>query len=271
MVAISVIMPVYNPKNYKQFLNSVNSVLNQSYQDFEFIICDDGSNNGKTKIYLQRIKEIDSRIKIIGYKHNRGPAYARNQCIKLAKGKYIAFQDDDDISKKDRLKEEIFFLHNNPQYSFVGSRASVFDKNGVWGEYPVPEKPNKKDFLWNCPFANPTIMFRADVLKNIGGFRVAEETKKARAEDYDLFFRLYANGYRGYNIQRNLIYYRVEIENEKNKKYRSFSSRISESKVRYKGYKKLHILVRGIPFVIKPVIIGMIPAKIFYYIRKKKY
>lgn len=269
MPIISVVMPVYNPNNYKQLLKSVNSVLNQSYQDFELIICDDGSTNEKTKIYLQKIGKIDSRIRIIGYKHNRGAAYSRNQCIKLAKGKYIAFQDDDDISCKNRLEVEKEFLDKNSEYDFVGSKGKVFDHSKIWGEYSVPEKPQNKDFLWNSPFLNPSMMFRKEALKEVNGFRVAPETQ--RVEDYDLFFRLYANNYKGYNIQRDLVYYRIEIENEKGKKYRSFSNRISESRVRYKGYKRMHILLRGFPFVIKPLIVGMIPAKVFYYIRKKKY
>ena len=269
MVTVSVIMSVYNSDNYKQLYDSVNSILNQTYQDFEFIICDDGSSNNKTQMYLQKISKIDSSIKIIGYNQNKGLAYSRNQCIKLAQGKYIAFQDDDDISEQDRLKEELTFLDNNPQYSFVGSKAGVFDENGIWGEYKVPEKPTKKDFLWNSPFANPTMMFKADVLNIIGGFRVSEETR--RAEDYDLFFRLYASGYKGYNIQKKLLNYRIEIEKERNKKYRSIKDRIDEAKVRYKGFKNLHLGITAMPYVIKPIIIGLIPHKILYKIRKRNY
>lgn len=137
------------------------------------------------------------------------------------------------------------------------------------GEYRIPEKPQRKDFLWNSPFLNPSMMFRAAVLKNINGFKVSTENK--RAEDYDLFFRLYAKGYKGYNIQRKLFNYRIEIEDEKNKKYRPMKDRINEAKVRIKGFKMLHMSIRGIPFVIKPVLIGLIPHQIFYKIRRKQY
>lgn len=269
MPEISVIMSVFNAKDYDVFYRSISSILNQSYSNFEFIICNDGSTNKQTALFLNKIKEIDSRIKIIGYKKNRGLAYSRNKCISIAQGKYIAFQDDDDISCKNRLEVEKEFLDKNSEYDFVGSKGKVFDHSKIWGEYSVPEKPQNKDFLWNSPFLNPSMMFRKEALKEVNGFRVAPETQ--RVEDYDLFFRLYANNYKGYNIQRDLVYYRIEIENEKGKKYRSFSNRISESRVRYKGYKRMHILLRGFPFVIKPLIVGMIPAKVFYYIRKKKY
>lgn len=269
MPTVSVIMSVFNVKKYEYLLNSVNSILNQTYKDFEFIICDDGSTDIKTRKYLKEISKLDSRIRIIGYKKNHGLGYSRNECIRFSTGKYIAFQDDDDISKKERLKKEIIFLDSHPEYSFVGTQANVFDDKKIWGTYRVPEKPNKKDFLWNSPFLNPSMMFRTEVLKKIDGFRVAKETK--RAEDYDLFFRLYAKGYKGYNIQTILFNYRINIEDEKNKKYRPMKDRVSEAKIRYKGFKLLHLGMKSIPYIIKPIIIGLIPSHIFYIIRKSRY
>lgn len=266
---VSVVMSVYNPNSYQVLLDSVNSILNQTFKDFEFIICDDGSTDKRTDEYFKKIDRLDSRIKVIGYKHNHGLAYSRNQCLKISRGKYIAFQDADDISEPDRLKKEVFFLDHHLQYSFVGTNANVFDKNGVWGEYKNPEKPDKKDFLWNSPFLNPSMMFRGNALMAVGGFRVSSETK--RAEDYDLFFRLYAKGYKGFNIQEKLFNYRIEIENEKVQKYRPMSDRIQEAKVRYEGFKELKIGVKGIPFVLKPILIGVIPNKLFYFIRKHNY
>lgn len=269
MTKVSVIMSVYNADNYDKLLASVQSILNQSFKDFEFIICDDGSTNRETRKFLKMINNLDSRIKVIGYDQNRGLAYSRNQCIKISKGKYIAFQDDDDISDLNRLKKEVIFLDSHMEYSFVGTNANVFDESGVWGEYKNTEIPTKKDFLWNSPFLNPSMMFRTEVLKKINGFRVAKET--LRVEDYDLFFRLYAHHYRGYNIQQKLFNYRIEIEKEKNKKYRSMKYRINESKIRYKGYRNLGLTIVGIPFVIKPILIGFIPSRIFYLIRKNRY
>lgn len=269
MPEVSVIMSVYNADNYNILVDSVNSILNQSFKDFEFIICDDGSSNRETRRFLKKINDLDSRIKIIGYDQNRGLAYSRNQCIKISRGKYIAFQDDDDISEPNRLKEEVTFLNNHQQYGFVGTIANVFNKDGTWGKFETPERPTKKDFLWNSPFLNPSMMFRTNILKNIGGFRVTKETR--RAEDYDLFFRLYAKGYKGYNIQKKLFNYRIEIEKEINKKYRPMHDRINEAKIRMEGYKSLGISVIGIPFVIKPILIGLIPHKIFYLIRKRQY
>lgn len=262
-------MPVFNVENYTVLLDSVNSILNQTYKDLELIICDDGSTNLLTKKSLEKIAKLDNRIKLIGYKKNRGQAYARNKCIEISTGKYIAFQDSDDKSEPTRLEREIVFLSKNKEYSFVGTLANVFENDKVWGTFKVPKIPTKEDFLWNSPFLNPSMMFRANVLKKVHGFKVTKETR--RAEDYDLFFRLYAKGYEGYNIQEILFNYRIDIENEKHQKYRPMKDRINEAKIRYNGFKLLNLGLKSIPYIVKPIIIGLIPTNIFYKIRKHQY
>lgn len=268
MPKISVVMPVFNVEK-NVLLASTESILKQSFKDIELIICDDGSTNVNTKRALQEISKLDSRIKVLGYKVNHGQAFARNKCIETAQGQYVAFQDSDDISEPNRLEEEYVFLREHTEYGFVGSIGNVFEKNKVWGRFNVPERPIKNDFLWNSPFLNPSMLFKTDVLKKVHGFKVSKET--LRAEDYDLFFRLYAAGYKGYNIQHALVNYRIDIQNEKHKKYRPMSDRINEAKVRYSGFKSLNLGLKSIPYVVKPIIIGLIPTNIFYKIRKRQY
>ena len=178
--------------------------------------------------------------------------------------------DDDDFSVKDRFQIEFNFLEVHPEYSFVSSAYYIDD--GSTNKYrlkEMEEKPTKESFLWNSPFLHPCTMFRAEALRRASGYRVCQET--IRAEDYDLYMRMYALGMKGYNIQKKLFNYRIEIENEKNKKYRPMKDRISEAKIRYKGFKILHLGMKSIPYVIKPIIIGLIPAPVFYKIRKKQY
>lgn len=159
MPNVSIIMGVYNCKNYNLLRKSIDSVLQQTYRDFEFIICNDGSTNG-TLDELKKIAQSDSRIKIISYEKNRGLNHALNECLAVSQGKYIARQDDDVVSKPERLKKQVQFLDENREYAIVGTCADVFDNNGIWGEYTVPEKPQKGDFLWNSPFMHPTTMMR---------------------------------------------------------------------------------------------------------------
>ncbi|HFI0164118.1 TPA: glycosyltransferase [Streptococcus suis] len=268
MPRVSIIMSTYNSKDFNALKKSVVSIITQTFTDWEFLIYNDGSSDsGKTSEYLKHIEKLDSRIKIIECPQNYGLAYAKNQMIKLCKGEYITAQDDDDVSMPERIEKEVQFLDFHPEYKFVGTVAKVFDDGGVWGHYSLEEEPTKDSFLWNSPFLHPTVLFRKEVLMEIDGYRVAKETM--RVEDYDLFFRLYAKGYKGYNIQEDLFEYR--IENDRSKKYRPMTDRIQEAKVRYKGFKSLGILLKGIPYVIKPLLIGLIPQKIFYLIRKNRY
>lgn len=267
MPRVSVIMSIYNCRDYSQLRKSVQSILDQTYTDWEFIIYNDGSSDLKLQNYINSFSKLDERIRVINSKVNKGLAYAKNKMIDLANGEYITAQDDDDISMPERLSKEVNFLDSHPDYAFVGTLAKVFDKDGIWGTYDLEEIPNKDSFLWNSPFLHPSVMFRRESLNLAHGYRVAKETK--RAEDYDLFFRLYALELKGYNIQEYL--YEYQINNNPHQKYRPMSDRIQESIVRYKGYKALKMRIKGIPFVIKPILIGLIPQKIFYFIRKKNY
>ena len=243
MPNVSIIMGVYNCKNYNLLRKSVESILQQTYKDYEFIICNDGSTNN-TLEELKKIAQSDSRIKIISYEKNRGLNHALNECLAVSQGKYIARQDDDDISKPERLKKQVQFLDENPEYAIVGTCADVFDDNGIWGEYTVPEKPQKGDFLWNSPFMHPTTMMRKGDLLSGGG-------------------------YRGYNIQEKLYYYRI-VRDEKNK-HRPMKYRVDEMIVRFRGYRNMGILLKGMPYVFKPIIIGLIPQSILKQIKQSRY
>ncbi len=266
MPKVSVIMGIYNCKNYELLDQSIDSILKQTFQDFELIICNDGSTNG-TLEYLKSIESKDKRIKILSYEKNRGLNYALNTCLEKATGEYIARQDDDDISAPDRLEKEIAFLDNNPEYAIVGTLAYVFDDNGIWGKYDNPERPSKNDFYWNSPFMHPTIMIRKEAYDAVNGYRISKETR--RCEDIDLFMRMYAAGYEGYNIQERLYSYRMV--NDPKIKYRPMKYRIDEAIVKYKGYKAMGNLLCGLPYVVKPFIVGMLPQKILYQIKKKRY
>lgn len=266
MAKVSIIMGVYNCKNYTLLEKSIASVLCQTYKDFEFIICNDGSTDD-TLEHLILYENIDPRIKVISYKQNRGLSYALNQCLKIANGEYIARQDDDDISHPCRLQKEVEFLDKYDEYAIVGTLADVFDDNGVWGEYKNPEKPTKNDFYWNSPFMHPTIMIRKTAYDAVGGYRVATETR--RCEDLDMFMRMYAVGLKGYNIQERLYQYRMV--NDPSVKYRPMKYRVDEAIVKFKGYRAMGNLMCGLPYVLKPILIGMMPQKLLYHIKKTRY
>lgn len=258
-VEVSVIMGVYNPDK-KQIFDSVSSVLRQTFQDFEFVICDDGSTVN-TEVFSE-LKNLDPRIVVICNETNRGLAYSLNRCIEESKGIYLARQDADDISHPQRLEKQVEFLRIHPRIGFVGSNIEYFDHE-VWGHYDLKEYPEKKDFLLTPPFMHASIVYRREVFSRKENlYRVAKETR--RCEDYDLFMDLYSKGYRGANIQQYLYLVR---ENKDSLKRRKFKYRLDEVKVRMKGFRKLGISHVYDIFIIKPVIVGLIPKQLLEKIK----
>ena len=266
MPTVSVIMGVYNCKRFDLLDKSIESIVGQTYTDWEFLICDDGSTDKTTYAHLKEFANKDSRIHVIGYSQNSGLSFALNTCLREVKGRYIVRQDDDDVSLPDRLHKLVDFAEENPQYAIIGSKAYVTDDNGIWGDFPVEETPDKKSFYWNSPFIHPTTLIRREALESVGGYRVAKETR--RCEDYDLFMRMYAAGYKGFNIQEPLYEYRLINGKQKN---RPMWQRIDEAVVRWKGFSQLGILLLGGLYVVKPLVIGIIPQMVLKRIKKKQY
>jgi glycosyltransferase EpsE len=203
MTDLSVIMSVYNGGTYLD--TAIRSILNQTYQNFEFIICNDASTD-HTQMILEKFATQDSRIVLIQNHTNMQLAASLNNCIKIAKGKYIARMDDDDISLPDRFMEEINYLKDNPKISLVGTGIALFDSEGAWGKHFCKEKPNLKDVYKGNVFDHPTIMIQKSVLEEVGGYSALSYT--SRTEDYDLWCRMYAKGYYGENLQKVLLQYR---------------------------------------------------------------
>lgn len=264
---VSIIMGVYNCKNKHLLEESVKSIVNQTYNNWELIICNDGSSDNTYKV-LKEIQKLDKRINVVSYNENKGLPYALNECLKSSRGIYIARQDDDDISYPNRLDKEVLFLENNKEYALVGSIAEVYDDDGVYGEYNLEEKPTNESFLWNSPFLHPSIVIRKEVLKKCDGYRIAKETR--RCEDYDLFMRMYSLGYKGYNIQEKLYKYR--IDRNETKKHRPMKYRIDEYIVRKINFKKLGInFPKRLIYSIKPILVGLLPNSLVKKINKHKY
>jgi len=194
---ISVIMPVYNSGQFLE--ESIESILNQTFTNFEFIIIDDKSNdNSKEIISNYMIK--DNRIILIENEDNLGVAAARNRGLEIARGKYIALMDSDDISLPNRLEKEYLFLENNPEFFLVGSSGIRIDEKGNKLEnINYCEDLTIKGKVY-CILAS-SIMFRNE------GIMFRE--KFHYAEDFDFYLRLITLGYKLTNIEDILIKIRM--------------------------------------------------------------
>ncbi|MBT9777206.1 glycosyltransferase [Clostridium sp. MCC353] len=265
MVDISVIMAIHNEEK-GLILRAVQSILNQTYQNFELILCNDASNE-EISLFLEEIVDLDSRISLIVNKVNEYAARTRNKGIAAAQGKYIAIMDADDYCYPHRLETEFIFLEANPGYDFVCSDAELFDGSNVLpSQYRLKAEPQKEDFLWSMPFVHATVMIKRECLLKANGYSAARVCR--RAEDYDLFMRLYALGYRGYNLQDVLYQYYVNVEMMRKK--RRYQYRIDEAIVRLGNFRKLGLMPKGIPYVIKPLLVGLIPHRLIWKLKEKR-
>lgn len=162
---VSVVMPLYNAERY--VFKAIDSILKQSYNNFELILIDDCS----TDLTMSVVENIfDARIKIFHNEQNKGIAYSRNKGMELAQGEYIALMDDDDLAPFDRLEKEVEFLETNPQIDAVGGRYCLIDEEDtVYQMSPealVNPKFIKAAFMFRDPLGNGSMMFRTKLVRD---------------------------------------------------------------------------------------------------------
>lgn len=249
-VEVTVLMSVYKEEN-EEIKEAIESILKQSFNNFEFLIIDDGQEERIQKL----IKGFnDPRIKLIINDSNMGLARSLNKGIELAKGEYIVRMDADDISYPDRIEKQYNFVKKNPQYAVIAGKADIFDQNGIYGTIGKFGKVEKKQLVKGTPFIHPTMLIKKDYIKQIGGY-----PNYRRAQDYAMIMKLYSKGFKGYIMDDILIKYRMDKNGYKKKK---FKYRIMEMKIRAKYYKELKVPLINYIYVLKPIIIGLIPKKI---------
>lgn len=205
---LSVIMPVYNAEKFLK--DSIESVLNQTFSDFEFIIINDGSTDNSLKI-IKAYANKDERIKIID-QNNLGIVESLNQALKLSTGQFIARMDADDISEPDRLEKQLNFLIETGAY-LCGTWATIIDEKGqITGQrfnYPPKTwRENKMYLLRGNPFIHPSIMLSRKVYevekdKNGNLYR-----NYKHLEDYELWTRIVPK-YKSVNLPEYLLRYRI--------------------------------------------------------------
>ena len=262
---VSIIIACYNGEKYID--SCMQALLNQTYSNIEIIVCDDASLDNSLEKLLGWQKK-DKRIRVVHNAINMYAGASRNRCIEESNGEYCAIQDIDDISAPNRVEVLLNDLLEKNEIAFVSSQMSAFieDYNNPFTTLTAgKEFPTRKNFLSGQPFNHPATMFRTCCLKDVGGYRISKETRKA--EDYDLYMRLYAKGYKGHNLACSLYYFRLDSENIKR---RDFEGRIGEHKVRLYGYKLLKMMPWAYIFTLKPYVAHFYQKVKFRFLMKKK-
>jgi len=202
---ISIVLPVYNGEEYLK--EAIDSILNQSYQNFEFIIINDGSKDNSINI-INRYAITDSRIRVINRK-NLGLIATLNEAIEQSRGKYIARMDQDDISLSERLQLQYDYMSKNNLDICGGNFITIDKNNNFLKEHKVPQTEAEIiiTMATNVPFAHPSVMIKKSFLTTnnlkygLLGYR--------HGEDLDLWMLMYKYNARFGNVKNKILYYRV--------------------------------------------------------------
>lgn len=221
---VSVVMPAYNVEKYVE--EAVRSILDQTFLDFEFIIVDDGSTD-RTPEILRSFS--DPRIRLLFNEKNEGNYPARNRGCRLARGKYIAVMDADDVAMPERLEKQVNYLESNPNLVALGSEYSLSSrecKNNV----PLKYEDICFSLLKDFSLLHPSLMVKSSIFYNLGGYN----EEYIYASDYDLFCRLALSG-EVENLSDILMIYR------KHEKQISSSKKGDQGKFAYKIRQKYQV------------------------------
>ena len=199
---ISVVLPVYNAE--ETVAEAIDSILQQTFMDFELIIINDGSIDNSEEIILSY---SDERIRYYSNGENRGLIYSLNRGLRLAKGKYIARMDADDISLPERFEKQVRIMEDKPHVIVCGTLVKYFGSTKCRLPFTAYEDSglNKEKLLLGCCFAHPTVMIRRQILVDTG---IVYHDDYLHAEDYKMWIDLAAHG-DFYNIQEVLLKYRL--------------------------------------------------------------
>ena len=249
---VSIIMGAYNCESTLH--EAIRSILDQTYGDWELIVCDDCSTDSTLKI-LNQYASKDKRIVVIKNKKNVGLAASLNHCLKYVKGNYIARMDSDDISVSTRLEAQVKFLDAHLEYDLVGTLMQNFDDYGVKEVVNHIEIPTKFDLPKGATFFHATVMMRKKVMETLNGYNISKHT--IRTEDVDLWYRFFAAGFRGYNIQEPLYLVRTD---ENAYKRRKLKYMFHASYIIWYGCKMLELPLGYRIYCVKPILSWIFPS-----------
>jgi glycosyltransferase involved in cell wall biosynthesis len=258
---VTILMPVYNTP-LKYLRSSVESILHQSYNNYEFIIIDESNDNNVIN-YLGEVCDEDKRVRY--YHFNKGYGYINclNYGIEKSKGEYIARMDADDIANHMRIEKQVKYFKDNPSISILGSAVTLINENGKTLSkriYPNTDRKIKKQLhIWN-PICHSSVMFRATLVKEIGVY-----SNNVEIEDYDLWFRAKKYGANFANLTEPLINYRIFEKKKEFNRGRHWGNNI-KLKAKYFSIKSLIPSLMGLIII---TVLFIIPPKgqnkLYYY------
>lgn len=249
---------------------AIDSIISQTYTNWQFIICDDGSKDNSYDIAKKYEKMDPDRFVVIKNESNIGLNSTLNRCLKIADGDYIARMDGDDVCAPTRFQKEVEFLNSHPDYAIVSTYMTTFDENGEWGCIKTLEYPQVKDFPTHVPmFCHAPCMIRKEAFMDVGGY--TEDKRLLRVEDYHLWYKFYAKGYKGYNIPEALY----KMRDDRNALHRrTVKARFNGIYATFVGFKMVHLpkwmYIYAIKNAVVEIIKIIIPDKLYILLHKRR-
>ena len=257
---ISVLMGIYNCAS--TLVEALDSLYAQSYQDFKIILCEDGSIDNTYEVAKQYADSHDNII-LVRNERNMGLNYTLNHCLKYADTEYCARMDGDDISQPTRFEKEIRFLDDHPEFAIVSCPMIYFDERGDFRKGHQNGEVQKKDFLHGSPICHAPNMTRTSALKSVGGY--AEDKRLLRVEDYNLWIRMYAAGYKAFNLSDPL--YKMRDDRNATRR-RNWMARRNEIYAMSTGFRLLHLPWYTQVFALRPLIAHIVPSWLYSIIHR---
>lgn len=258
-------MGLYNCE--KTLPEAIESILAQTYVNWELVMCDDASTDHTFEVAKRFQEQYPQKIVLLRNEKNSKLAYTLNHCLRYATGQYVARMDADDQSVPERFEKQVRFLKEHPEFDLVSTGIKLFDGKEFYGERRSrKEIPQKEDLAWGPCFSHATVMTYKRVYDALGGYYVSRRTE--RGQDYDLWFRFFQKGFRGYNMQECLYLGREGRDFYKRKKYKY---RIHSFLTMVHGFRLVHMEKKYYIFLLKPLIVGLIPASIMRRIKDRFY
>lgn len=267
MPKVSILMGIYNCA--PTLREAIDSILAQTFADWELILCDDGSTDDTYAIADEYRRKDPERFVLLQNEKNMGLNHTLNRCLQAARGEYCARMDGDDVSLPDRLEKEAAFLDTHPEYAIVSTPMIFFDESGDWGRCHSIEVPRKEDFIHHSPVhCHAPCMIRREAYLDVGGY--TEDLRMLRFEDVNLWYKLYAKGYTGFNLEEPL--YKMRDDHAAAKR-RSLRSRMNGVYVTYVGFRLFRFPWYMYGYVVldfvKHFIKGVMPEWLYLKFHKK--
>lgn len=260
---VSIITGIYNCA--ETLPEALDSILNQTFTDWKMIMCDDGSSDDTLTVANEYKCRFPDKFVVIQNEKNMGLNYTLNRCLEYADTQYVARMDGDDISLPERLEKEVTFLDENLDYAFVSTPMIYFDEDGEFRRGKGHGEPKLENFAKFSPFCHAPCMVRKEAYEAVGGY--SKRKNRLRVEDWDMWIRMYEIGLKGFVLTEP--YYMMRDDRNAISR-RKFKYRVNEALVVFSAVKKLGLSKKYYLFGLKPIIVGLLPKRLYKILHSRK-